>query len=351
MRYALLSILTFLSSLTVWAGGGSYWTADGRERPLRPSGKTFQIPADALAVLLNASSADGAVFDVDASQTNANCLFYLNGIDYVPQGLVDRRLVIRDYAISDFVVDSRYDYYCPMPFRAETALFTYTPISERWGEPKPYMSWTMSGTLVLPFDAQQVLLTDVNEDMDLNGRPNAIFRYQGEKDNLLNFSMVTERPLKAYEPYLLRVVPSRVTFYAENTTIPATRQAMAVGTVFGFVGSTVAQTTTDGYYLWSDDRQLFYRSETPESVRPFTAMMAGLDIIFESDKATDKGEGAYGCLYVDGFSGENTLAVEVPTRDDDRRPTEVYTLGGQRVCCHSLKPGLYIIGGRKVMMK
>ena len=323
-------------------GTFTYWTADGHVK-LMPSRRIkFTVPAEAVAVDLRGNYGMPGTYTINASAANPNCLFYLNKLDYVPQGLNDSSLIIREYAINDFVVDSHYDYYCPMPFEAKTALFTYTPISERWGEPQPNMTSAMSGALVLPFNAQQAMLTDVNEILKFDGNPNAIYRYKGNNGNQLRFSPVSEWPLKAYEPYLLKVLPSPVTFYSEKVTIPATRPVVVMGTDFDFVGATTQQATPDGYYRWSCDNRYFYQSDTEDLVRPFTSLM-------KRKEGTATSGAGYDVLYVDGWEYEPLTAVK-PVYDRVASD-EAFTLSGQRADVRSLKPGIYIIGTRKVVVK
>jgi hypothetical protein len=115
-----------------------------------------------------------------------------------------------------------------------------------------------------------------------------------------------------------------------------------MGTDFDFVGATTQQATPDGYYRWSCDNRYFYQSDTEDLVRPFTSLMKRK----EETAATGAG---YDVLYVDGWKYEPLTAVK-PVYERVMSD-EAFTLSGQRADVRSLKPGIYIIGTRKVVVK
>ena len=351
--YLLLTLSLTAGSLSA-EGTHTYWTADGTVRPLPQDGLTLTVPAEAAAVDLRGNRLVGDIYTMDVTAANPNCLYYLDGEDYLPQGLDDTRLVVRNYKLSDFWVDEHYDYYCPMPFDVQTALFTYTPES---GATEDALR---SGTLVLPFDVQRVWLSEVNGspgiDVALNGPELKICRYQDNLADVLEFEPVGEHRLNAYEPYLIsRVLPSPVTFYAENITIPATREAVAHGYQFDFVGTTVGQRTSEGVFCWSGDHNCFYLRDADKTVRPFTAFMSYIYDGFE-DEASLETLG-FGKLYVveSPIDSESATGMDsVSHISNATNQQAVYTLGGQRLGTtgvNSLKPGLYIVGGRKIVVK
>lgn len=328
----------------------TYWTADGQAHQLPQDGMTLKVPAEALAVDLRGNYGINGIFTIDASAVNPNCLFYLNYMDYVPRGLDNSRLVIRDYERRDFVLNEDFDYYCPMPFTVKSALFVYTP------ESVPNDGYR-SGTLVLPFDAQRAWLTAVNGapgvDVGFNSPELTVSRYQGNDGNLLMFEPVGEDRLNAYEPYLVsRVLPSPIAFYAENVTIPATRPAVVKGAEIDFVGSTLAQATPEGFYRWNSFDRHFCQFVTDDLEKPFRALMVATQPFEEVIKyeGSDVPSSVVQVLYV---GGEQATAVGNAKRNA-AAPQTIYTLSGQcvgEVGKSSLNPGLYIIGGRKTVIK
>lgn len=344
----------------------TYWTADGHVKPLpMRANQVLEIPAEALAVDMRGQYEINTVFSVDVSQANPNCLFYLGYLDNVPQGFSSEQNVIRDYEAKTLVVDADYDYYCPMPFKAKTALFNYTPVSESQGLPNPTMSQRMSGAFILPFDATQAWLTNINyapgTDAGFNGDALRMDRFLGDEEDLLYFEPVTENHLNAYEPYLMSVLPSPVSFYAEDTTIPSTRPALAKGFNYDFVGHTTQTATPELVYRWHADNSYFYLSDTDDMVRPFSALMymnlRHMDGTIDSSPDTDN---IHSVLYV--VSGEaSTNQIDGVSVSPSEKSVAIYSLSGQRVgtaemngdrlTVSGLKPGLYIIGGRKVVVR
>ena len=324
-------------------GTNTYWTADGHVKPL-PVGadQVLKVPREALAVDMRGQYEMNTTFSIDPSDANPNCLYYLGFLDNVPRGFKSETNVIRDYEAKNLVVDTDYDFYCPMPFKAKSALLNYTPVSETMGPASPTMTKTMSGALVLPFDASQAALNDVNEARmavdGFSGDNLKVYRFVGDEDDVMRFQPVTERWLKAYEPYLLSVKPSSLSFFAEDVTIPAIRQAVAPGNDYDFIGSTVAVAHADNVWQWNCDNHFFYQSETCELVRPFNAMMYG-----KSGRQAD-------LLTVDFIDPVATMVNELRTDARDQLKA-VYSLSGQRIGDKGLRPGLYIIGGRKVVVK
>ena len=349
----------------------TYWTADSHVKPLPiENDQVLQVPAEAVAVDMRGQYAINTAFSIDASQANPNCLYFLGFLDNVPQGLSTTTNVIRDYQAKTFVVDANYDYYCPMPFKAKTAVFNYTPVSESQGPANPVMSRIMSGALILPFEASQAWLLDINgssgNDAGFYGNDLKMFRFTGDNKDVMNFAPVTEHQLNAYEPYLMFVKPSRVSFYAEDATIPPTREAIVEGTNFNFIGHTTATATPNSVYHWNADHYYFYQSITDDLVKPFSAQMyekteekiSGynqLKIDIGNEKIDNEENGD-----TDEVDPEATSVIDhSSTRNHET--IAVYSLSGQRVgtadiskgrlSLNGLQPGLYIINGQKVVVK
>lgn len=321
----------------------TYYTADGQvhDVPVGP-GNQLQIPAEALAVDLRGQYGLNVVYTVDASKASPNCLFYLESIDPVPAGL-DDQMVVQNYVLRNLTVNGGYDYYCPLPFYAVNAFFTYTPVSEQWGRPEDVESQTMSGTVTVPFDVQDVWLVSVN-NVRVYGAERlkqslSICQFLTDNDNQLVFEPVASQELKAYKPYLINsVLPSSITFYAEFLTIPATRKAVVHGNGFDFVGTTVGLQTAGSGYRWSCDNNCFYKCEENDSIRPFTAFMVPNGMQPEEGKLVFVNTG------IDNVTGSSAT----------KAPQAVYTLSGQclgNADVKRLKPGLYIINGRKTVVK
>jgi len=327
----------------------TYHTADGQKHdlPIGPN-NLLQIPAEALAVDLRGQNDLNTTFTVDASKANPNCLFYLDATDHVPLGL-ENRMVVYNYLLENLTVNGDYDYYCPLPFYAVNAFFTYAPVSEQWGKPENVKSPTMSGTVTMPFDVQDAWLVSVNDapvfDVDFSDWTLSICRFTSDNANQLTFKPVGKQTLNAYEPYLINsVLPSPITFYAEFITVPATKKVVVHGHQFDFVGTTIGQQASPIVYRWSCDNKYFYKSESNESIRPFTAYMVANSMSPEDSQQ----------LYVNVISKETTDIDNATGCNVTATPQMVYTLSGQclgHADVKHLKPGLYIIGGQKTVVR
>ena len=339
----------------------TYWTADGHVKPLPvKDNQVLEIPAEALTVDMRGLYEMNTIFSVDVSQANPNCLYFLGFLDNLPQGFSDNENVIRDYEARIITIDGNRDYYCPTPFKAKEVLFNYTP------EPiNPLLSRMTGGTFFLPFDATKAWLAAANDspgnDADFYGNTLQIFRYSGGNSGAkIGFEPMRGNRLIAYEPYYISSPPSPITFYAENVTILSTRPAMTKGAEYDFIGYTTQMAAPDGAYQWNADDCCFYLSNLEEKITwasPFSAMMYAKTFPYTYDKLLlvvddDPGGG-------DSPGGDTKIDAirDVPSE----KATAVYSLSGQRIgtaevnegrlTTSGLRPGIYIIGGKKVIVK
>lgn len=385
-RVLFLFLLSLAWGLAKAGGNYIYWKANGMTNRLPQNENTLKVPSEAVAVDLRGSGDIAKDCFIDASAANPNCIYYMDGDDGLPDGLDENRLIVRDLTIGDFIVDSRYDYYCPIAFKAGTALFNYTPFSELWGGPYPWMSMIMSGVFVLPFDVQRAWLIDTNDvpgtDAGFDSRVLRVYRYIGDEEDVLRFSIVKEQQLNAYEPYLTFLFPSRIAFYGENVTVPVTRTAYAMGNKYDLWCVTSSQPTPQWVYSWYCDHYYFYQGNLSETIRPFSGVVdvrrhlpnhggygepddspggsGGAEIV--PPGGSDGGEKVNGEIddtwqdFPDRLNtilwGEDVYGVGHVESGASQRPPFIYSLSGQRITdTGRLKPGLYIKGGRKVAVK
>ncbi len=339
----------------------TYWTADGHVKPLPvKDNQVLEIPAEALTVDMRGQYETNTTFSVDVSQANPNCLYFLGFLDNLPQGFSDNENVIRDYEARIITIDGNRDYYCPTPFKAKEVLFNYTP------EPiNPFLSRPTMGTIVLPFGATKAWLAAANGspgiDAGFDGNNLQIFRYSGSDDgNELFIEPVKANSLNAYEPYFISSSPSNIIFYAENVVIPSTRPAIVKGSNYDLIGYTTQTAIPKGAYQWNADDNCFHLSDLVENAswaRPFSALIypTGLSNTYDHLFISFGAGGSSG-----GDGGESTKIDAI--RDVSPEKTEaVYSLSGQRVgtaewdegrlSISGISPGIYIIGGKKVIVK
>ena len=354
------------------SGTNTYWTADQHVKPLPQEGMELKVPKEAVAVDFRGNYGVDDVFTVDVTEANPNCLYYLNNLDYVPKGLDYDRLVIRDYAIRDLVIDERHDFYCPMPFEAKTALLTVTPEGKEAFDKNSEATGSCSGTITLPFDAQRIQLTDVNGESTLGQDGLTFFRFAGiRRDLTLLFSPVLDSQLLAYEPYFFNSRPSRIAFSAENITVPATRPAVTHTQYFDFKGTTTAK-TGDLCLPWSQEDGCFaldVNEYKNTELRPFNAAIFGDEVLkrllYEmptNPPVVKPGETSedftlkFPIAILDDENKNNITSIHQLQTSTTQPPTTqgVYSLTGQylgRSGEVSLKPGLYVIDGKKRIVR
>lgn len=351
----------------------TYWTADGHVKPLPvEDNQVLKVPHEALAVDMRGQYEMNTIFTIDTSEANPNCLYYLGFLDNVPQGFSSEANIIRDYEVKNLVIDAEHDYYCPMPFKAKSALFNYMPASESMGPANIIMNQTITGTVVLPFEAQHVCLTALNDgsasDVSTYGENLKVFRYKEAdiKFYLLFEPLIYSRKtgLDAYEPYLLYQCPSPLIFYSEDVMIPSTREAVVSSKATHFVGSTVSQTVQkrkgyiEDFYQWDNNQKCFIISRPGDVLPPFSGYFyMNLTGYTVAQGYIDKLDVGY---LIAGTTGNET-DIDTPQLTGQDHALTVFSLSGQRVGIASyrdgkislsgLHPGLYIVGGKKVLVK
>ena len=348
----------------------TYWTADGHVKPLPvDTNQVLKVPAEALAVDMRGQYETNTTFSIDVSEANPNCLYYLGFLDNVPQGFSSTTNVIRDYEAHLLCVDANYDYFCPMPFKAKTAMCQYTPVSEAQEPTKLCV-----GTLVLPFNATQGWLVSTNgspsTDAGFNGDNLLVYRFYAEYRRFMIFARVTDDHLNAYEPYLIYTIPSQVIFSAEDIMVPSTHPAITTGTNYDFIGHTTQmsrlqdQDDYQGVYTLNNDYCSFRRINTDELLPPFTA-----NFYVKTPETPEYGisdPSTNGLLWIGGTNSivdnpDGSTKIDGISDSPANHSTAVYSLSGQRVgtaevhegrlTVSGLRPGLYIIDGKKIVVK
>lgn len=343
----------------------TYWTFDGVRSPLTISNDTLKIPKDAAAVDLRGLYYINTVFKIDVTEANPNCLYYIGFLDYVPKGFTSDANIIRENEANMLSIDSNYDFYCPVDFTAKTAFFTYTPVSESRGPASPVMSQRMSGMITVPFDAQKAWLAGTNEYHEDSPFYNEDFKIANQwvidEDGTIVFWPLTPKAIVSNNCYYLiyDMKPSPLVFYSEDAYIfPGDFGGDVLYSNNRSILRQVSMKTRKAVkntYSWNCDRNCFVLNEEGATIRPFNVTVGVWDQ--NKDTLVDTGQEILP-YYID--SGEGGLVSIKSTR---RTPEDkaIYSISGQRVgtaayqdgrlCTDGLKPGLYIVGGKKVVVK
>lgn len=343
----------------------TYWTFDGVRSPLTISNDTLKIPKDAAAVDLRGLYYINTVFKIDVTEANPNCLYYIGFLDYVPKGFTSDANIIRENEANMLSIDSNYDFYCPVSFQAKTAFFTYTPVSESRGPASPVMSQRMSGMITVPFDAQKAWLAGTNEYHEDSPFYNEDFKIANqwgldEDGTIVFWPLTPDAIVSRHFCYLIYdMKPSPLVFYSEDAYIFPNDYGREI--IVGHNRSLIRHASrktrkAEKYtYSWNCDKNCFVLNEEGATIRPFNVTVG----VCEQFKDTLVDTGLETLPYTIKEPDEGYVNIKSPRRTPEDKA--IYSISGQRVgtaayqdgrlCTDGLKPGLYIVGGKKVVVK
>ena len=343
----------------------TYWTFDGVRSPLTISNDTLKIPKDAAAVDLRGLYYINTVFKIDVTEANPNCLYYIGFLDYVPKGFTSDANIIRENEANMLSIDSNYDFYCPVSFQAKTAFFTYTPVSESRGPASPVMSQRMSGMITVPFDAQKAWLAGTNEYHEDSPFYNEDFKIANqwgldEDGTIVFWPLTPDAIVSRHFCYLIYdMKPSPLVFYSEDAYIFPNDYGREI--IVGHNRSLIRHASrktrkAEKYtYSWNCDKNCFVLNEEGVTIRPFNVTVG----VCEQFKDTLVDTGLETLHYTIKEPDEGYVNIKSPRRTPEDKA--IYSISGQRVgtaayqdgklCTDGLKPGLYIVGGKKVVVK
>ena len=310
----------------------TYWTIDGVRSPLTISNDTLKIPKDAAAVDLRGLYYINTVFKIDVTEANPNCLYYIGFLD---------------------------------SFQAKTAFFTYTPVSESRGPASPVMSQRMSGMIRVPFDAQKACLAGTNEFHEDSPFYNEDFKIANQwgldaNGTIVFWPLTPDAIVSRHFCYLIYdMKPSPLVFYSEDAYIPAgdyEREFVHSNNRSIFRQASRKTRKADKYtYSWNCDRNCFVLNEEGATIRPFNVTVGVTDYSY-STIDTGLETLPHRILTSDPSSIDTPKSME-----NNQQGQVIYSISGQRVgtaayqdgklCTDGLKPGLYIVGGKKVVVK
>ena len=345
----------------------TYWTYDGVRSPLTISNDTLIVPKEAAAVDLRGLYYHDTKYKIDVSEANPNCLYYIGFLDNVPKGFTSDANIIREDEANVLSIDSNYDFFCPVEFTAKTAFFTYTPVSESRGPASPVMSQRISGMITVPFDAQKAWLAGTNEYHEDSPFSNEDFKianqWELDEDGTIVFWPLTPDAvvsnLCCYLIYDMK--PSPLVFYSEDAYIFPGDYGREI--LYSHNKSILRQASSktrkaDKYtYSWNCDRNCFVLNEEGATIRPFNVTVGVWDQFANSIVDTGYETLPHRIL------SYNPTSIDTPVKslESNLQGQEIYSISGQRVgtatynngrlCTDGLKPGLYLVGGKKVVVK
>ncbi len=339
---------------TTRTGTNTYWTANGQVLPL-PLGDNQQltIPEEAVAVDLRGQYTFNTIFSIDASQANPNCLYYLDLLDNVPQGLDNRCNIVRGLEAENIKLTEGNDYYCPLAFHTQFISYLMTPSYNNPDDEA--LGRGYSETIVLPFRPSHVNLYEINVASEvLHADMLTVLRYDGNVDDSLTVAQLSSlSQMEAYIPYILGIyIGSSLLFVGENTQVPMTSEAIIRGSGIDFIGTTVGLHLSPNFYAFDSNGNRFCQGEADEWVPPFRAYMAAYDGV--GHQQLNISNEAWGNK---GNPNDATAIKEIDySRFNIDNSTCCYDLLGRQLSDsqlpnRQLRKGIYIVGGRKVVVK
>ncbi len=277
--------------------------------------------------------------------TNSNCLYLLAENANVPTDLQGLNVVKGTTAENIALVDGC-PFYSPISFTANS--ISYTRNFERAaGGTK---GWN---TIMLPFAPSSIKVEGADEEKswfrsatDEDGHF-WLRTFTGDANGHVYFGY--PQAMEAYVPYLIAVPgdtwgpdwqltgKDMVFSASDGVDIVATKDVVtpASGNYFMFCGSTAGTTVADAIYTLNNDGSKFVRQEEG-SVAPFRGWFEAISISSLSLASLSIGSAA--------------TDIMLPQITPLHQQQQIYDLQGRSVRGHA-KPGIYVMGGKKVIIK
>jgi surface protein len=304
---------------------------------------------ESIAAIVYNSSVPMANSDLQAI-TNPNLLIYVKSDSLAP---ADRNNIIVDGFAKNIVLtdvaQGNNDFYCPQSFTAEA--ISYTREFKQKTQIGVSRGWE---TIALPFNVQTIM----HETRGLitpfgNNRSNSHFWLR----RLTHDGLQSDSIIEANTAYLISMpnseeyiadynLPGRVTFSAENATVPMTEIVKDESADYVMTPCFTNAAAKQGIYVLNVGEE---RSGYPEgsifesnyrAVLPFQAYVE------------HKGSNPAPPYFIVGDLGGDTTGIDATLMNSERVNSEAwYTLDGRKLQGKPTQKGVYITNGKKVIIK
>ena len=332
------------SRLTIHPAFTEY-NPDGTVTVVKPLSTSYTAPTEAVAVNLMGTGVTTVV-----PSSNPNCLYILGSDDDMPAGIADRNVVVYDgsgYTAEKLTLTDGCDFRSPVVFTAANSEFRYAFTKGADGS----KGWN---TLMVPFDVEKVTADGTEIDWfrssEDTGKQFWVKEFDGDEGQNVLFKYAADG-IKANKPYIIALPGNRwgsrydlsgktiKLVGPDNAEIAADKVRTAVmGSNYRFVGSMVTDATESIYALDSDGSSFVLSNA---GSKPFRAYFK--PDIFDSTVGqlmmTDSPE----------MGGDITAISDIEAAQQPTAAGCYYNLSGQRVA--QPQQGLYILGGRKVVVR
>ena len=178
----------------------------------------------------------------------------------------------------------------------------------------------------------------------LTGYGTQVREYEGANGNVLTFAEATA--IKAGTPYLIKPAKAAEKYIFNNVDITTTEAAKVGDGDIKFCGvynqSNVNNLAETGSHVSGIVDNIVKRAKDDTSIKGFRAYFSVPNSTSESTEAALR-------VAIDG----ETTGIDAIEGFETKTPTRVYNLSGQYVgtSTANLKPGVYVSGGKKVIVK
>ena len=353
------------------------WKGDGTRKGYKPE-EGFQIPADVAAVSL-----EGLTLSNIGASANPNPLYFLGEGQTAPAGLEGKNIITGSQAETITLVDGN-DFFTPQTFTASE--ISYERTFTQGHNNKVRSGWS---TIVLPFQPTKVTNATDGKQIDWfrssadSGKQFWLCDFAEEDGQTVYFRNVPE--MQANVPYLVAVpdnawgakwnlVGKKIVWSATNATVKPDAIAYTSGQNMVFAGSSYKQQLRGILGINADGSQ--FSTSGAQSVDAFHAYFKAigetpyysktLDIAILNDETNgieaypqsiSEGSGAVATAIYD-LSGRRVATLRSSDVETLRssgvetlRSSDVETLRSSGVSTSQLPKGIYIINGKKVVIK
>ena len=320
--------------------GYAIYTADGTTT-IHPSSTPIDGGSAACVDLTSMSSFSGITI---TASNNPNCVYLLDSDAEVPDALSGKNVVKGSTATTLTLTDGN-DFYTPVAFTATSASYTRNFTLAAAGT----SGWN---SIMLPFTVSSVTCeglgtVDWFHSSSDTGKNFWLKTFTGDAEGHVYFDFSDE--MTANTPYIIAVpgdtwgaawqmTHKDVTFSGTNVTIQATATSSISGNNYRFCGNTTGQTLSEGYAL-NDAGSSFTRITASTGIPAFRAWIEGVSISSLTMPALSilNGSPTDGIQEAEMVNGK---WLNGKWLDLSGRPVQ-----------RPQKPGLYIVGGKKYMVK
>ncbi len=322
--------------------GYSYYDAEGKISTAEAT-SALTLPSTATCVDLRGQNTVTSLSGAD----NPNLLVFVDADGTVPTGATN---VVKGGQASQLTLADRYPFYTPETFTAQTVTYirTFTQGFNRGSSG----GWA---TVCLPFTATEVSTAEKTIDWFHSatdtGKHFWLMEYAGENGSDVVFDYAPQ--LDAYTPYIIAMPGSSygtkwdltnraITFSGTNATIQASSSAVAKvsGQRYKFVGALMQTTAPADAYVLNDAGDWF------EATTADATTVSAFHAYFQGTGHSAASAG----LNIRIGQSEPTAILTLGTEADRPAATGSYDLQGRRVSS-TVQPGLYIVNGKKVIVK